>query len=106
MPPLLQTKLEWPLRSSRSGVKGSQLEEALTQYTLIQVRHELFRAATACGISPEAVVDFMIAERQRTLGLLPSRHVVQSMYMQHAQPQKVWKPNDLQDMTAVGVAVP
>jgi len=37
------------------GVKGSQLEEALTQYTLLEVRHELFRAATECGISPEAV---------------------------------------------------
>jgi len=50
--------------------------------------------------------DFMIAEPQRMLGMLPSRRVVHSMYMQHAQPQKVWKPNDLQDITALGVAVP
>jgi hypothetical protein len=26
--------------------------------------------------------------------------------MQHAQPQKVWKPNDLQDISTLGVAVP
>ena len=61
------------------GVKGFQFEEAPTQYTLIEVRHELFRAAIECGISPEAVVDFMIAEPQRMLGMLPSRQVVHSM---------------------------
>lgn len=88
------------------GVKGAQLEEALTQYTLLEVRHELFRAATQCGISPGALGDFMIAEPHRVLSMLPSRQVVHSMYMQHAQPQKVWKPNDLHDIAALGVAVP
>jgi hypothetical protein len=88
------------------GLKGAALEEALTQYTMIEIRHELFRAASECGVPGEALVDFMIANPEGMLRMLPSRHVVQSMYMQHAQSQKRWKPNDLHDISALGVAVP
>jgi hypothetical protein len=88
------------------SIRGPQLEEALTQYALLEVRHELFRAAQDCGISPEFVADMMIERPGAMLQALPSRHVVHGMYMQHAQPQKLWKSNDLHDITALGVAVP
>jgi hypothetical protein len=88
------------------SISGPQLEEALTQYTLLEVRHELFRAAEDCGISPELVADMMIESPAAILQALPSRHVVHGLYMQHAQPQKLWQSNDLHDITALGVAVP
>jgi hypothetical protein len=88
------------------NVKGPLLEDALMQYTLLEVRHEVLGAASNAGVSPEAVVDFMVKDPRRMLNLLPSRRVVLAMYMQHAQPQKAWKANDLHDITALGVAVP
>lgn len=87
-------------------LKGAALEDVLMHYTLTEVRHELFRAASEYGIPGKALVDFMVAEPACMLRMLPSRHVVHSMYMQHAQRQKNWKPNDLHDITALGVAVP
>lgn len=87
-------------------LKGAALEDVLMHYTLTEVRHELFRAASERGIPGEALVDFMVAEPASMLRMMPSRHIVHSMYMQHAQRQKNWKPNDLHDITALGVAVP
>jgi len=48
----------------------------------------------------------MIKSPTAVMRILPSRHVVHAMYLQHAQSQKRWKPNDLHDITALGVAVP
>jgi hypothetical protein len=87
-------------------LKGAALENVLMHYTLTEVRHELFRAASEHGVPGEALVDFMVAEPASMLQMLPSRHVVHSMYMQHAQRQKNWKPNDLHDIAALGVAIP
>ncbi|MFV8054621.1 hypothetical protein [Mycobacterium sp. 48b] len=81
-------------------LKGGELEDVLMHYTLSEVRHELFRAASERGIPGEALVEFVIAEPASMLRMLPSRHVVHGMYMQHAQRQKDWKPNDLHDITA------
>jgi hypothetical protein len=99
-----QTEVATKIKSL--SIRGAQLEEALTQYTLLEVKHELYRAAEGCGIRPDAIVDMMIRDPSAMLQILPSRHVVHGMYMQHAQPQKRWKPNDLHDITALGVAVP
>ncbi|OBI05903.1 hypothetical protein A5715_21080 [Mycolicibacter heraklionensis] len=87
-------------------LKGAALEDVLMHYTLTEVRHELFRAAGEHCVPGEALVDFMVAEPATMLRMLPSRHVVHSMYMQHAQRQKSCKSNDLHDITSLGVAIP
>ncbi|WP_166904766.1 hypothetical protein [Mycobacterium sp. DL440] len=87
-------------------LSGRDLEVGLAQYTLLEIRHELIRAALACGTSADLIVEYITGHAMALLQSLPSRWTVHAMYLQHAQPQKRWKPNDLHDFTALSIAVP
>lgn len=99
-----QAKLAATIRDLQ--LRGRNLEVGLAEYTLLEIRHELIRAALACGTRTEVIIEYITRHTMALLKSLPSRWTVHAMYLQHAQPQKAWKPNDLQDLTALSIAVP
>ncbi|MBM4470296.1 hypothetical protein GS502_13565 [Rhodococcus hoagii] len=88
----------------------SRLDDAMVAYALSEIKEELLKVAAQRRVHPSQVIDKLggTAENFRSLlEGLPSRHVVKELsLMQHMQPHKKWKPNDLSDLTALGVAIP
>jgi hypothetical protein len=95
------------LRDRIAEMRRGRLEDAMTATAIADILDPLLAACTRLGVDPGR----LLAGGSEVLGPLvcaiPSRWVEREMRrLRHANPQKQWEGNDLNDVMALSVAVP
>lgn len=80
-----------------------RLEEIMLATAYTDIREPLARASMELGVTPDRIADNF----RQILEAIPSRWVEMKLrHQRQANPQKAWQGNDLNDVTALAIAVP
>lgn len=87
--------------------RGERLTDAVTATVLRDIREPLYDALRRAPVTEDEFFALGREGFKRLIGRLPSRRVtVEMRRARHANPQKRWEPNDLNDVSALAIAVP
>jgi len=80
-----------------------RLQEIMLATAYSDIREPLARASMELGVTPDRIADNF----RQILEVIPSRWVEMKLrHQRQANPQKAWQGNDLNDVTALAIAVP
>lgn len=84
-----------------------RLEDAMTATAIADILEPLLTVCARLGVDPRRLFDGGMEVLGPLVRAIPSRWVEREMRrLRHANPQKQWEGNDLNDVTALSVAVP
>jgi hypothetical protein len=94
------------LRDRIVGLGRERLEDAMTAAAIVDILDPLLAACVQLDIEPGRLFEGGMDGLDHLIQAMPSRWVEREMRkMRHSNPQKMWESNDLNDVTALSVAM-
>jgi|SRR5271166_1888994 len=95
------------LRDRIAEIGRARLEDAMTATAIADILDPLLAACARLGVDPGQMLDGGAKVLGPPVRDIPGRWVEREMRrLRHANPQKQWDGNDLNDVTALSIAVP